>query len=134
LNKSRGKNGFTLIELVVAMGILTMVFAGTVTLIIAVVNLAMSTRTKTEVVALTQKELTNTIVSYRQTPTQPIGCASISVQSLNIQKCIDSPPLSDLGDGFDSMGYVKITINTTWTDRSAPTPQTYTLTQTVRKR
>lgn len=50
--------GFTLIEVTVALGILTIVLAAMVQLIVNTINLAMVTRYKTEATALSQKGLT----------------------------------------------------------------------------
>jgi prepilin-type N-terminal cleavage/methylation domain-containing protein len=62
----RNKKGFTLIEVVVALGILTIVLSATVTLIIQVVNLAMITRDKTEATALVQKGLSEKISDIKK--------------------------------------------------------------------
>lgn len=52
------KRGQTLIEVVVSLTILIFVFMGTITLIINTVNLTLSSRDKTEAMALAQKSLT----------------------------------------------------------------------------
>lgn len=53
------KKGFTLIETVVALGILTIALTAAITLIVNVVNMSMLTRDKTEATALMQKGISD---------------------------------------------------------------------------
>jgi prepilin-type N-terminal cleavage/methylation domain-containing protein len=57
------KKGFSLIEVIVALGIVTMVFAGTITLIVQVVNLQLQARNRTEAVAIAQRQMANAMVN-----------------------------------------------------------------------
>lgn len=146
MNRSKKKKGFTLIELVVAMGILTMVFAGTVTLIISVVNLAMSTRTKTTVVALAQKGLAESIREYRMNPA-PTGnnlCSSLfdslpldDAPEISDISCIINPdpdPAWNFSDGYSYENFTKIEVTVKWTAKGAQTSQSYKLVQTIKRR
>lgn len=57
----KNKKGLTLVEVVVALGILAVVFSGTVTLVLNVTKLAMTAREKTLVTALAQRGIANII-------------------------------------------------------------------------
>lgn len=57
LNKSKKIKGLTLVEVVVALSIFAIVFSGTATLIISVVNLAMISKERTEAISYAQKGL-----------------------------------------------------------------------------
>lgn len=136
MNKFPKIKGLTLIELVVAMGILAMVFAGTITLIIFVVNLAFSARLKTTAVALAQKKLTEEISTFRADPSNPslyICPRTLSVPSdsglSSADVCITpNPPVpSESGD------FVMITVTVRWNVRGAPTQLNYPLSQVIRK-
>lgn len=137
-NKLRG---FTLIELVIAMGILILVFTGTVTLIVMVVNLAMSTRIQTEAVALTQRGLTETITKYRANPNDydPANLCPTSVNlgnqnNISISCTINNPDVVQAqGDGFDEDNFVNIVIISTWTPKGSTGPISYNLVQAIRK-
>lgn len=61
LNKSKRVKGMGLVEVVVALSILTIVFGGTVTLIVNVVNLAVTAKQKTEAITYAQKGLAEKI-------------------------------------------------------------------------
>jgi prepilin-type N-terminal cleavage/methylation domain-containing protein len=58
LNSKKNEKGFSLIEVVVALSILTMVLSGAITLIVSVVNLNLLSRNKTEAVAYAQEGIT----------------------------------------------------------------------------
>lgn len=58
MNKPLKKHGFSLIEVVVALSLLMMVMAATISLIITVVNLNLAARSKTEAVAYAQDGIT----------------------------------------------------------------------------
>lgn len=57
-NRTKKNKGFSLIEMVVALGILVMVLSGAVTIIVSVVNLNLLSRNKTEAVAFAQDGVT----------------------------------------------------------------------------
>jgi prepilin-type N-terminal cleavage/methylation domain-containing protein len=58
------KKGFTLIEVVVSMGILALVFSGTVALIVQLVGLTLSSRMQTQAVAYAQDNLNKCMSDY----------------------------------------------------------------------
>ncbi|MDD3481153.1 MAG: prepilin-type N-terminal cleavage/methylation domain-containing protein [Patescibacteria group bacterium] len=55
------KRGISLVEVVVALGIIAIVFSGVITLIISAVNLELSARTRTEAIARNQKNLAEVV-------------------------------------------------------------------------
>lgn len=60
------KRGFTLIEVIVSLGILTMVFASVITLISAVMGLAVLTRDNTIAASLAQKHLSEAVSTIKK--------------------------------------------------------------------
>jgi prepilin-type N-terminal cleavage/methylation domain-containing protein len=134
LNKKIYHKGMSLIELTVAMAILVMVFAGAVTLIVMVVNLAYNSGLKTIAVSLAQKGLTDRITSFRATPAdvsciiEPISALPTGMQSL--KKCISPDPSVPNGQPGD---FVLVTSEVTWYPKGDPNLSTYQMTQIIRK-
>jgi type II secretory pathway pseudopilin PulG len=131
LNKKLNK-GISLVELTVAMGILSMVFAGTVTLIIMVVNLSFNSGLKTVAIALAQKGLTDKITEFRTSPN--INCVTINtglpagVSSLT--KCTTAnPPVPKAGVN----DFVLVTSTVAWRPKGDPNISTYQMSQIIRK-
>lgn len=136
MNKTSRKkkiSGFTIVELVVAMGIFIAVFAGTVTLIVQVVNLALSARQKTEVVAIAQRGLSEKIASFKERPTMT-GCTDISGTTPGVtsaKACVDQPAVSGDYNGYNPSNFALITVTVEWEVRGASTPLKYSLVQGV---
>jgi type II secretory pathway pseudopilin PulG len=134
---NKGNKGISLVELTVAMGILTMVFAGTVTLIIMVVNLSFNTGTKTVAIALAQRELTNKITAFRANPDPNAPCTilnDISVPKVpsgisELRACISPAPIDING----STNFVLITSTATWKAKGDPSDSLYQMAQMLRK-
>lgn len=77
------KKGFTLVEVVVALGILAMVFAGTVTLIVKVSSLGLASRDRTTAVGLAQGKMDEVIANYQKTCAAGSTINSISNTNFN---------------------------------------------------
>lgn len=129
----RSKKGFTLVEVVVALGILTIVLAATVTLIIGVVNLALVARDKTEATALVQKGLSETISRIQKcdssltTQNYSINGKSIYIYINKAKDPSGNYAVADenfkfdstgtLGGTINSAGFYKVTAVVTWSFR-----------------
>lgn len=61
MNKKKGQ---TLVEVIVALGILTMIVTAVITMIVAAMNLLANSRIKTEAVAFAQKRIADAIAAY----------------------------------------------------------------------
>lgn len=115
------KKGLSLIEVVVSLSILAIVFVGTITLIVNVVNLVLITRDKTEATALMQKGLTKGIdrakdscrgsVDYDETLEEINGKYTITVTNSD-----DFEPInSTAGDGSISKdNFVSVKSKVEW--------------------
>lgn len=131
------KKAFTLIEVVVALGILAAVFAGTVTMIVTVVRLALSARQKTEAVALAQRGLAKGIQqTYRipastySTATQDIPLHTETVDGIIVTSKLEKPsPCFTINSSysFDCNNFYHINSKATWSG------QTYEIDQYIRK-
>lgn len=127
------KRGISLIEVVVALGIIAIVFAGTITLIISVVNLEMSARARTEAVAITQKYLALNVhalgTGCQKNNIAPIDDSSGDPYQVTAQ-------ITSVGDDLVTQnndgGFLRIEIITTWNYKSLG-QETYNLAQVVRK-
>jgi prepilin-type N-terminal cleavage/methylation domain-containing protein len=136
LNKRLFKKGFTLIEVVVALGILAAVFAGTVTLVVTVVKLALSSRIKTEAITLAQKGLAVQIQNtYKAPKGVPVSSYAETLDGINLIARTEDPTTADFdltsngsSVSFDSDGFYHITSTVTW-----PGSKPYVLEQYVRK-
>lgn len=137
LNKKRN-NGLTLVEVVVACGILAMVLAGTITLILTVVNLSLSARQKTEAVTMAQKVLTDCVVAYRAEPgTFDTVAGQTCPASVTLSPGSDltgaSGTIQDVSVPNSTVNFAQVTATITWQIRGDPNPSTYSLTQIIRK-
>ncbi len=129
------KKGQSLVEVVVALSILAIVFAATVTLIVQVVNLELSARNRTEAVAIAQRYLSRNI--------KALSCNCVLDSSLLVQD-------EEVDDGYDitstaiyladdiitevessAAKFVKVSIAVTWSDKGLPN-ETYELSQIMR--
>lgn len=138
MNKNSKIKGISLVELTVAMAILAMVFAGTVTLIITVVNLSFNTGLKTVAVALAQKGLTDKITEFRQTSN--ISPCTLMTTGLptgitSLEKCVTAnPTIPDAPNGLSGPdSFVFVTSKVTWYIRGDSNASTYQLVQIIRR-
>lgn len=131
------KRGQSLVEVLVAVGIITLVFAGTATLIVQVVNLELSARSRTEAVALGQKYLSESVMNIQENcatnlnmdPIPPVGkytitksCTALSdnlAEDVSATNCTDN-------------NFMRMNIDVTWQDKGVPVTETYTASQVVR--
>lgn len=133
------KKGQTLVEVIVALGILAFVFAGTVTLIVQVVNLELAARNRTEAVALAQKYMALNIQSMGN------GCTNLGVEQDKDQGQIphEKYNIDSIFTYYDSnlanevallsASFVKIDVKIDWINKGN-NPEDYTLTQFERVR
>lgn len=134
----RTKKGQSLVEVIVALGIITLVFAGAITLIVNAVNLEISARNRTEATALAQRELALALQAvgegcekgtYEKTLTESWEGATYNIKVNTIG--IDENDLKTEKD-FTSSDFAKITVTVSWKDKNLP-EETYQLSQIVRK-
>lgn len=148
------KKGQTLIEVVVALGILALVFTGTITLIVQVVNLELSAKNRTEAVTLAQRKLTEARIGIEngcsQTSYLEVGTENGSIVTLNFAVIADdnfdagfpigvvdaSATSFDYGGPpgleLDGNNFIRIISVVQWSDRGLP-DETYTIEQIVRR-
>lgn len=119
------KKGLTLIEVVVALGILTVVFAGVVTLIVQIVSLELSSRDRTQAIALAQGKLAEVTASLSN------GCSNVSPVTNSTPINFGEPNArfsytvsenTNISYGtapylIQSPDYSEITVNVFWNDR-----------------
>lgn len=142
MNKKGNKKGISLVELTIAMTILTMVFAGTVTLIIMVVNLSYSSGLKTVAISLAQKGLTDKITEFRASPNNSANyCPTTPITTglpdgiESLTKCIIKDP-ANVPDGAGLSGpdnFVMVTSEVAWYIREGGSLSTYQMSQVIRK-
>lgn len=128
------KKGFTLVEVVVALGILAIVFTGTVTLVVNVFNLELSSRSLTEAVAIAQGKMAETVASldggcFINTPismTEPVPIDDKYTYLISNEAFDYS-----VTDGFTSENFLKIKVTVSWEDKGIG-ERTYELEQIVR--
>lgn len=124
------KKGFTLVEVIVALGILAVVFVGTVTLIVNVVNLELSSRNLTEAVAIAQGKLAEAIVPINggctaSTPTDvlPTPAGEKYTYEINFEDNYNFGGLSN---------FIKVEVKVNWKDKGLGQRE-YKIDQIVRK-
>jgi type II secretory pathway pseudopilin PulG len=136
LSRKRNIKGISLVELTVAMAILTMVFSGTVTLIIMVVNLSFNTGLKTVAISLAQKGLTDKITDFRANPNPAshIPCTpqttGLPPGMYSLTKCIEQDPFLPNASPGD---FIKITSVASWYPKGDPNLSSYQMTQIIRR-
>lgn len=118
------KRGMTLIEVVVATGILLMVFAGTTTLVVNVVQLSVNSRLRTIAVAYAQKAMTKCIGDYNSDPSLnscvvPTLPSEIQSAGATIEKTWSPAYLNNRTTdvGLSNANFVRITVTVSWTIR-----------------
>lgn len=120
------KRGFTLVEVVVALGILALVFSGVVTLVVQVVNLELGARRQTEAVALAQGKMAEQVA---------LICDDCS-ETVTPEDIIDQEDNGYIYDIYFDDGpytnFVTIKVVVTWTDKGIG-DRDYSITQAVRK-
>jgi type II secretory pathway pseudopilin PulG len=132
------KKGQSLVEVVVALGILAMVFAGVVTLIVEVVNLELSARNKTVAVALAQQKLAHTVVGINS------GCGSTTPSTQNgteikggvsFEYTAETAPSPSYNETLGLFGdnFTEVTITIAWENRNSSDNE-YVLKQIVKKK
>lgn len=130
------KKAFTLIEVVVALGILAIVFSGTVTLVVNVVNLQLSSRNRNEAVAKAQKVMSESVALIS------CGCSTDLSKISEGEKDTDTslPYTLNVTENYnyngslspaDAAHFAKISILVTWEDKGLG-EMNYPLEQIVR--
>lgn len=132
---SSNKRGQTLVEVVVALGILAMVFAGVVTLIVRVVDLELMARDRTVAVSLAQKKLAETVGNLGDgcnvsDYTIPNGSIVEGSKTFNYSGAINNS--FDYSNELNNKNFVEITIKVDWQEKSGSVSK-YELKQVVRK-
>jgi prepilin-type N-terminal cleavage/methylation domain-containing protein len=114
------KKGFSLIEVVVALGIFAVVFAGTVTLVARVVSLELSARDRTTGIALAQGKMEETIANFDS------SCPNGSIQTASNLPFTNNPKFrytiinsnisysSGVGPYISSPDFTEATVTVTW--------------------
>lgn len=110
--------GFSLIEVVLALGILVMVFSITSTLIIQVVNTAISARERTKAILLAQEEMAKQVAQIEgecnlpEATNQPItGTKNDFSFTISHNKEID------YGQGLGREDFMEVSITVNWYSR-----------------
>lgn len=128
------KKGQSLVEVIVALGILAVVFAGVISLIVRVVDLELMARDRTIAVSYAQQVLAETIGKMGN------GCSETADDTFTGSRTEgnefsytgtikDSP---DYSNGLDQKSFKEVTITVKWKDKSGLT-NTYELKQAVKK-
>jgi len=133
------KKGQTLIEVTVALGILAIVFAGTITLIVGVVNLSFSARNRTEAIALAQMKLAETASSILTgcNKTFPASTPRTRESGTIYHYRVD---VNTLAGSFSAVydndlnhnNFAEIVVTVDWTNKGLP-DENYVIKQIVRK-
>jgi type II secretory pathway pseudopilin PulG len=111
------KKGLTLIELVVAMGLIIFVLSATMGVAISALNLAANSKLKAQAVEYTQEVMNECIFKYQKDPTittctgYSTKPASLSTVSVSIVKNFTAVPG---GPDFDQNNFTKIKVSVTW--------------------
>lgn len=139
MNKKRGQS---LVEVLVAVSIITLVFAGTATLIVQVVNLELSARSRTEAVALGQKYLSESLINIQEScatnfteiPDPFYDPDDVAGKYKITQTCIalEDDLTEDTGADCTENNFMRVNIDVTWQDKGIPVDETYTASQVVR--
>lgn len=137
------KKGQSLIEVVVALAILVTVFAGTITLIITIVDLNVAARQRTEAVAWAQKYLSEAVKKVED------GCVKKAASLVDPDGPPDPHPNYDItygtvlgsytgagtevspyGFSYSGADYIRIYVKVIWKDKVGNTNE-YTVVQIV---
>lgn len=130
------KRGFSLIEVVVALGILTVVFSGAAILIVQTVNLAISARERTEAILLAQKILAEEVVSIEgQCNLTGVGGEPEAGRSGGYSYTINHNETIDYGNYLNGASFIEIFVTVNWSTRVAfqQEEQRITVSQIVRR-
>lgn len=129
------RKGQSLVEVVVALGIVSIVFSGTVTLIVQTVNLELSARDRTEAINYAQKILNEKVVEIEggcnleyttgEVSGPPFGKYNSTINVNN--------NFTSYGNGLDSANFIEITSRVTWKPKGLPDDK-YEVKQIVRTR
>lgn len=127
MNKIKANKGLTLVEVVVALSIFAIVFSGTATLIISVVNLAVISKERTEAITYAQKGLALRIKSLDYGCNVGVSDEAAFNDSIDwdekykLTTKVEPGKFNDSGDGIVSFAatntepnFVKITSTINW--------------------
>lgn len=132
------KKGQSLIEVVVALGILTIVFTGVLTLISQVVGLELAARNNTHAVALAQRKLATVITEIGDgcnigSLSSPAGTETIGAVDFEYQIDINNNNTGfNYTSGLDDSNFTQIVVTISWADRSF-SDNSYNLKQIIKK-
>jgi Tfp pilus assembly protein PilV len=139
------KRGQSLVEVVVALAIVTIVFSSTVTLIIGVYNLAMSSRNSTEAIAIAQMVMTDAINESREKCTRKkitkIGApfdgvyatyyVDVETEGAKLAPIVDGTQEIITDSNFNTANFAKFTVTMKWNFRNKD--YDYEISQIVQK-
>lgn len=121
--------GQSLVEVIVALGIIVIVFTGTITLVVNVMNLNLNSRDVTQATALTEKKMGEAVSGIRSDCT--VDIAGLSVSGNNVPVTLGGKSFTPVVT-FQSVGrnqvsntfvldptglFIRITSTVTWRDR-----------------
>jgi prepilin-type N-terminal cleavage/methylation domain-containing protein len=125
------KKGFTLIEVVVALGILTTVLTGTITLVSKVVDLQIAARSRSEATAIAQGEMSKRLTLAQQGCTTDFSTVDGSGAIGRFTYLVTHYSATNFNNVSDA-DFVTINVRLTWNSRNRV--ETLDLNQTVRQR
>jgi prepilin-type N-terminal cleavage/methylation domain-containing protein len=128
------KRGLSLVEVIVALGILAIVFSGTITLVIQTVNLGLSARDRTEAILLAQTVLNEKIIEIEGGCTLKTATGPLPEETRGRYKYIVKYDKSnDYGEGLNEDNFMEISVKVSWLPKGFSTDEEFEISQVVRK-
>lgn len=133
------KKGQSLVEVVVALGVIAIVFSGTVNLIVRVVGLNLDARDVTQATALAQKALTEAVSNTASNctagvTTVPATNVNLGGKNFTYQVASSAYDISTAGvvTSNASGAFLKVTATVSWNDREGD-PRSNVVEQYIRR-
>ena len=155
-NKKAVKPGQSLVEVVVALGIIAVIFSSIITMVVYSFNLAVASRNRTEAVAIAQEKMTDSIILIKSNcPLQNVDGNSLGSYTTYLTNTLDGQIGEDNPSGFSTTITVRkptavnpndetgggniniekfyiVTVTVSWKDKGFTSNTVYQLDQLVR--